>query len=153
MIGFVHGFIPSTKNSVWHTACLSIDIYWLKTNEILQVKYHLYLRKEFILAIEFFLGKRISPFLRQWQTSVPKRGSKYWNYYLNLFILYWNTIDLQCCVRFRLTAKWFSNIYIHDLTILFQTTSHLGYYRILSSLSYTICPFWLSILYMVMYIC
>ena len=36
-------------------------------------------------------------------------------------ILYWHIIDLQCCMSFRCTAKWFSYAYIH-----------IGYYRTLS---------------------
>ena len=28
------------------------------------------------------------------------------------FIFYWSIVDLQCCVSFWFTAKWFSNVYI-----------------------------------------
>ena len=31
----------------------------------------------------------------------------------NYLIFYWSTIDLQCCVSFRCTAKWFSYMYIY----------------------------------------
>ena len=30
-----------------------------------------------------------------------------------IFILYWSTVDLQCCVSFRHTAKWLSFTYIY----------------------------------------
>ena len=44
-----------------------------------------------------------------------------------IFILYW---DLQCCISFRCTAKWF--IYTYIYIFFFRFFSHLGYYRILS---------------------
>ena len=66
------------------------------------------------------------------------------------FILFfnWSIVDVQCCVSFRCTAKWFSYIYIH--IFLFQILFH---YRLLqdieySSLCYTVEPRCLSILYM-----
>ena len=34
-----------------------------------------------------------------------------------IFVLYWNRVDLQCCVSFKCTAKWFSYTYTY---ILFQ---------------------------------
>ena len=39
--------------------------------------------------------------------------------FLNLlFILYWNIVDLQCCVSFKYIAKWFSYAYtfIHSFS-------------------------------------
>ena len=38
-----------------------------------------------------------------------------------IFILYWCMVDLQCCVSFRCTAKWFSYAYtyIHSFSISF----------------------------------
>ena len=34
--------------------------------------------------------------------------------FLNLiFILYWSIVDLQCCISFRHTAKWFSYTYTY----------------------------------------
>lgn len=50
---------------------------------------------------------------------------------LNLiFILYCNTVDLQC-VSFRSTAEWFSYVYTVYL-FLSRLFSHIGYNRILS---------------------
>ena len=62
----------------------------------------------------------------------------------------WSTVDLQCCVSFKCTAKWFSYTYI-----LFQIIFH---YRLLqdteySSLYYTVGPCYLSILYIIVCIC
>ena len=30
------------------------------------------------------------------------------------WFVYWSRVDLQCCVSFRYTAKWFSYTYIHN---------------------------------------
>ena len=46
-----------------------------------------------------------------------------------IFILYWGIIDLQCCVSFRYTAKWFSHTCMFIFSRFF---SHICYYRILS---------------------
>ena len=81
--------------------------------------------------------------------------------FLFLFF-YWNIVDLQCCVGFRYTAKWFSFIYIYIyiyifryIYILFQI---LFPYRLLqnieySYLCYTVGPCWLSISCIVLCIC
>ena len=68
-----------------------------------------------------------------------------------IFILHWSIIELQCCVSFRCIATWFSYTYIPSFQILFP-------YKLLqnielSSLCYTVGPFWLSILHIIMYIC
>ena len=65
-----------------------------------------------------------------------------------IFILHWSIIDLQCCVSFRCIAKWFSYTYIPSFSDSFP-------YRLLqntesSSLCYTVGPYWLSILHIVM---
>ena len=74
-----------------------------------------------------------------------------------LFILFylkknfnWNIVDLQCCVNFYCTAKWFSYTYIL-LHILF----HYGLSQDIeySSLCYTVGPCCLSILYIIVCIC
>ena len=52
-------------------------------------------------------------------------------YFFNLiFILYRGIVDLQCCVSFRYTAKWFSYTYIY-ISILFQV---LFPYRLLQNI-------------------
>ena len=67
------------------------------------------------------------------------------NYFFN-----WIIVDLQCCVSFRYTAKWFSYTYIY---LFFQTL----YYKLLQntgyrSLCYTVEPCWLAIFSTAMYI-
>ena len=42
------------------------------------------------------------------------------------FITNWSVGDLQHCISFRYTAKWFSYAYIH-ISILFQILFHMGY--------------------------
>ena len=45
------------------------------------------------------------------------------NFFLGLWILYWSILDLQHCVSFRCTAKWFSYTY----SFFFRFFSHIGY--------------------------
>ena len=58
----------------------------------------------------------------------------------------WSIVNLQCCVSFRCTAKWFSYTYIY--IYFFRLFSLIGYYKISS-----IVPCWLSILYIVVCVC
>ena len=53
------------------------------------------------------------------------------------FKFYWGIVDLQCCVSFRCTAKWISYTYIHSC---FRLFSHIGHYRVLSSLCCIVGP-------------
>ena len=48
-----------------------------------------------------------------------------------LFLIYWSTADLQCCVSFSDSAKGVS-LHIH-ISILFRFSSHTGHYRVLST--------------------
>ena len=50
-------------------------------------------------------------------------------------ISFYIMIDLQYCVSFKYTAKWFIFTYIH---FVFRFFSHIGYYRILSRVPWAI---------------
>ena len=67
----------------------------------------------------------------------------------------WHRVDLQCCIGFRGTAKWFSYTYTLGHSFSFRFFFHIGYYSILNRVSSvnTIGPCWLSILYIVVGIC
>ena len=69
--------------------------------------------------------------------------------YLNF---YWSIADLQCCVSFWCTAKWFSCIYMY-IYILFHILFHYGLSQDIeySSLCYTVGHCFLSILYMYLF--
>ena len=75
---------------------------------------------------------------------VPQLLQVYWNataevllyqlaflFFHLIFILYWSIVDLQCCVTFRCTAKWFSYTYTYIPSFL-RFFSHIGHYRVLS---------------------
>ena len=52
-----------------------------------------------------------------------------------LFInFYWSIVDLQCCVGFRYTAKWFN----YTSTLFLRFFFHIDHYRVLSSIPYVI---------------
>ena len=73
---------------------------------------------------------------------------------LDLFLFFFNrnVVDLQCCVNFCRTAKWFSYTYIY---ILFYILFHYGLSQDIeySSLCYTVGPCCLSSLYILACIC
>ena len=59
-----------------------------------------------------FSFKNLSPSLISascWE-SMNEEG-EWW--FFSIFIYYWSIFDLQCCISFWLTAKWFIYIYIH----------------------------------------
>ena len=47
------------------------------------------------------------------------------------FWLYWNVVDLHCCVSFMCTVKWFSYIYIY-IVFFFTFSFLIVHYKILS---------------------
>ena len=50
---------------------------------------------------------------------------------LSCFFFNWSIVDLQCCISFSCTAKWFSYIFFFNI-FFFRFFSHIGYYKILS---------------------
>ena len=75
-----------------------------------------------------------------------------WSNFFFFFFLNWSVVDLQCHVNFRYVAWWFGYTCIY---ILFQILSHYGLSQDIeySSLCYTVRPYWLSVLYIVVCIC
>ena len=71
-----------------------------------------------------------------------------------IFLRNWSIVDLQCCVSFRCTAKWFVYIYIYIYIYIYSFIKIHFHCSLLqdieySSLCYTVNPCCLSVLYMV----
>ena len=53
--------------------------------------------------------------------------------WFSFFKYYWCIVDLQCCLSFRCSAKWFRYMCVcMHIYILFQVLFVIGYYKILS---------------------
>ena len=87
--------------------------------------------------------------ITKWITS-ETTTQKFWDngwvvYFWNLYnFLNWSIVDLQYCISFRYTAKWFSYIYMCVFVcvyihVYFRLFSTIGYYKILNIVPYT---FW-----------
>ena len=64
---------------------------------------------------------------------------------------YWSIVDLQCCVRFRCTAKWICYTYIHsflDFFPIYAITEYWIEFALLSSRSLLVICFIYSSVYM-----
>ena len=62
--------------------------------------------------------------------DIKGNGWRFFSFFFLTLSLYWRIVDQQCYVSFKCTAKWFSYTYL----FFFRFFSHLGYYRILSSI-------------------
>ena len=79
----------------------------------------------------------IQPELNKSNTS-PKGYDGELSLYFLIFIFFWSIVTpKECCLSFRYTAKSFRYTYTYYL-FFFKFFFHLGYYRILSSISYAI---------------
>ena len=88
--------------------------------------------KAFIIQIS--MGTKREP------RSSPKFGPNFANkairnsqYFCSIILfkeIYWSRVNLQYCVSFQYTAKWFSYIYISPF--FFRFFSHIGHYRVFS---------------------
>ena len=70
-----------------------------------------------------------------------------WNHFIfyHFLIFYkfcWSIVDLQCCVSFKYTAKRIRNIDTSTNSF-FRFLSHVGRYRVLSPLYYTVGTYYL----------
>ena len=81
---------------------------------------------------------------------VPSAQALLFFFFKEKWFFYWSIVDLQYCVSFRHTAKWFSYTYIFFQIIfhhrLLQDTQY-------SLLCFTVNPCYLPILYIVVCIC
>ena len=57
--------------------------------------------------------KPVSPASAGRLSTTAPPGKPYIVFFNLIFILYWGIVDLQCCVNFRYTAKWFSYTYTY----------------------------------------
>ena len=75
-----------------------------------------------------------------WDKSSSHCRSCFWGSFFNfknfIIYLYWSIVDLQCCVSFWCTAKWFSYIYIYIYIYIYNLfkifLSIMVYHRILN---------------------
>ena len=94
------------------------------TGEFLIIPFFLFLAMP--MACESSLGQGANPYHR---SKLNHFSDNAWSltycatqnlWELLNFILYWSIVDLQCCVNFRCTAKWFSYTYTYTHSIFFS---------------------------------
>ena len=131
---------------------------WLNWTELTEI---------FILSrskMIFLLSNPVVASLFQYSWHIPSYVTSVTPYFLNflfaslsthslfLNLFYWSMVDLQCFVTFRCEAQWFSYTYI---SILFHIPFCYGLLHDTeySSLCYTVGPWYLFILYIIVCIC
>ena len=68
------------------------------------------------VACGIFLDQGSNPCAPHWQADsqpLHHQGSPFFDFF------YWSLVDLQCCINFCCTAKWFSYTHIHILFYVF----------------------------------
>ena len=96
------------------------------------------------------------PSTAQWPESWD--SARLWSSSAWCFLKNWSIVNFQCCVSFSWIAKWFSYIYIFYICVWIHLFQILFPYRLLqniecSSLCYKVGPCWISIWYIVVWIC
>ena len=93
------------------------DVYLSDVNTALQLFFFFWLLLTWNIFLHSFTFILPSSFYLKW---------------FSFFKYYWCIVDLQCCLSFGCSAKWFRYMYVCiHICILFQILFTIGYYKIL----------------------